>query len=413
MTETIFDAMKRSRNPFAVAAMKAIATSDELFSVLPFVGKDGEGFDYVREKSLGAFTFVSDTHTTVAQSTGTDEDVTVPKREAVEDFYIRNFAQENLAGLISPADAQTIKKFKAAGRSLASKVINGAYVTGFAMSDNFNGGALVSALVSCSAFTDSGRYGPGSLRYTNAGTLLQYRAPGDRAYGPGVDISGGNGDYTMVSDNPSKWVRLTLVPSQASANAVREITFTSSTSEFDGLKKLISIGQTRSATGANGDAPSFGILDELLDAVKFRGNLAYVSNATIRRKYESLLRAMGGSNPLTLPDTSIQVPTYKGIPMLTNDNIASDESKGSATNLSSLYLVKLDPDEGFFMGALGGAAFDVTADPRNARVLGFRLYDLGQIQGGPSSFGRRLSWMGAAALKSDLAAARASQLTTV
>jgi len=410
MTQTIYDAMKASRNPFTVAAFKAIATSDMLFSVLPFVGKNGEGFEYMREKSLGSFGFVAPGHTSVPESTGEDEEVRVPKREAVADFHIRNFAQDNLAGQVSPADRQTIKKLKSAGRTLAQKAITGGNVTGITVGA-FQSGAYVDALVAAAPYQDSDRYGPGSLKYTHTGTFLQYRAPGDREYGPQVACAT-DGDYTLVSDNPSKWITVTLDVTDADANAERLVYFTSSTNEFDGLEKLVAPGQVRSSSGANGDAATFGILDELLDAVKFSEGLVFTMNQAVRRKYENLLRSMGGSNPLTLPNTNMQVPTYKGVPLLTNDWVPSTESKGSATTLSSIYLAALVPDEGFYMGALGGEEMEVMADPRNATVMGFRLRDLGQIQSGPSAFGRRLSWYGAAALGSDLAAARASEIIT-
>jgi hypothetical protein len=408
MAQTIYDAMKSSQNPFSVAALKAIATSDMLFSVLPFVPKGGEAFEYEREKSLGSFAFVADDHTTVEESTGEDELVTVPKREAVADFYIRNFAQENLSGLASPSDRQTIKKFKAAGRMLADKFVNGGHATGFTM-DAFQAGPYVDAVLGSSAHLDTQRRAPGTIKYTNAGTKVQFRAPGDRTFGPQVTAAT-DGSYLLLSDNPSKWVVVTLDVSDATGDAERNIYFTSTTNEFDGLKKLMSSGQVRSAKGANGDAPTLAILDELLDAVKVTEGLAFVMPSAISRKYDNIFRSMGGSNPLTLPNSSKQVASYKGVPFLKNDWITRDETKGDATTLSSIYLVALNDDEGLYMGALGGQKFDVQADPRNASVMGFRLYELGQIQGGPSAFGRRLSWFGAAALGSDLAAARASEL---
>jgi len=412
MTLTIYDAMKASTNPFAVLMLKQIATSDELFSILPFEPKAGEGFTYRREKSLGNFGFIGAGTTSIPQSTGTSEIITVHKREAVEDFYIANFAQDNLAGLVSPVDEETSKKFKVAGRKIANTAINGGFITSFVM-DALQNGVLIDTLVATSAFIDSDRDGPGSLKYVNSGTLLSFRAPGDRTYGPTVTISA-DGTYTLVSDNPSKWIKVTLDVSDASADCERIITFASSTNEFDGLKKLVAPGQVLASSGTNGDAVSFNLLDRLLAAVKIRENRVFVMNAALVQKYESLMRAGGWNIPtITLPNSAIQVPAYKGIPLLTNDWIASTETKGSASTLSSVFCVSLSPDEGFYMGALGGSSFQVEADPRNASVLGFRLRDLGQIQSGAgSSFGRRLSWYGAPALGSDLAAARGSELIT-
>ncbi len=411
MAQTIFDAMKLSQAPYSVAVLKAIATSDEVFSLIPMVAKGGESFVYTREKSLGSFDFVADNHTVVPESTGADENVTVPKREAVQDFYVRNMAQENMSGLVNQMDMQTLKKFKVAGRKIAQKLITGNHTTGFSM-NAFQSGAYIDAITGYSAHLDTDRYGPGSIRYTHSGTLVQFRAPGDKGFGTAV-AAASDGDYTLYSDNPSKWITVTLDVSDATADAERSLYFTSSTNEFDGLLKLMSPGQIRSASGTDGDQPTIGILDELLDAVKVKENLAFFMNASIRRKYESLFRAAGWGVPTVgLPNSNVQVPNYKGVPILTNDWIPSTETKGSASNLSSILLASLSAEEGFFLGALGGERFEVQADPRNASVLGFRIYELGQIQGGPSARGRRLAWFGAAALGSDLAAARAKQIIT-
>lgn len=404
---TILEAMKTSQNPFSVAGFKAIATTDMLFSLLNFVPKAGDSFEYTREKSVGSFGFIADNYNgDIAQSTGLDEKVTVPKRQAVADFYVDAFAQSNQSGLISPADRQTIKKFKAAGRTLADKLINGKNNTGFVM-EAFQAGAYITA-VTTGPWLDSNRQGSGMIRYTHSGTKVAFRAPGDSQFGPDVTANA-DGIYPLFGDNPSKWIMATITVAHANANASRKIDFTSSSDEFDGLKNLISTGQTRSALGANGDPATYGILDELIDAVKVweDGKMAFLMNADAKRTYESINRGMGGSSPYTLP-SGRTVPQYKGVPMLTNDFILNNETLGTASNLSSIYLVNLAAEDGFWMGALGGASFDVQADPRNATVLGFNLIDLGPIQkGAGNKFGKRLAWYGAPAIGSDLSVARA------
>lgn len=410
MAQTIYDAMKKSVNPFTVALFKSIATSDELFSVLPFVPKHGEGFSYLREVSTGSFNFLAPGHTSVASSTGEDELVLVPKREAAEDFYVRNFAQENLGDEVDQLDLQTMKKGKAAGRTISNKVINGGNITGFTM-EAFQSGAYIDSLDASAPWIDSDRRGPGSIKYTHTGTFLQFRAPGDRDYGPQVACAS-DAAYTLVSDNPSKWITVTLDVSDATADKVTDITFTSSTNDFDGLAKLVDSSQVRTSTGSNGDALTFAILDELIDSVKCKDNLAFIMPSALRRKYKNLERTMGGASVVDLPGSHMQVPSYEGIPILKNDWIGTAESKGSGTTLSSVYLASLAPEEGLWMGALGGGSFDVQGDPRDASVLGFRLYELGQSQAGSSSHGRRLAWFGGLALGSNLAAARASELVT-
>lgn len=412
---TIVEAAKLSQNPFTVANFKALATSDMLFSMLEFVPKGGESIIYTREKSIGSFGFIADDYNSdIAESTGSDEQVVVPNRQAVEDFYVDAFQQSMMADQISPLDRQTVKKFKAAGYTLANKVINGANTTGFTI-EAFQSGPYVDA-VTPGPWLDSNRHGGGEIKYTHSGTLVQFRAPGDVDFGPAVTAATDD-TYLLKSGNPSKWIIVTLDVSDATADAIRRIDFTSSTNEFDGLSNLISTGQTRLSSGANGDMVSMGILDELIHAVKVwtDGRMAFVMHSKLVQQYESLFRATPWNlTPMTLPGTARQVPSYKGVALLTNDWIPVNESKGTASNLSSIYCVNLSAEEGFWMGALGGGSrFDVEADPRNASVLGFTLTDLGAIQkGSGNKVGRRLAWYGTPALGSDLAAAVAREIRT-
>lgn len=406
MPQTIYDAMKASQNPLAVSLFKAVATTDNLFSLLPFVTKIGEGFSYTREVSVPTPAFVADGHTTVAEGTSVQEQITVPKREMVHDVYLRNFASQNLGG--DNERNQMTGAYKGAGRVLSQKVITGAFVTGFAMSDNFQNGPYIDA-VTAGAFTDSSRHGPGSIKYVHSGTLVSYRAPGDRDYGTAVTVAD-DGTFTLTSDNPSKWITVDIDASDANANAVREITFTSSSNEFDGLAKLMSSSQVRSSTGTNGDEPTFDILEELIDLVKVQENMAFVMHSKIRRKYSALYRSLGGAEMTKLPN-DVQVLSFSGVPMLTNDWIPINESKGSGSTLSSIYLASLVAEGGLWMGANGDSE-SLNLDPRVATVLGFREYDLGQIQGGPSASGKRINWFGGLALGSDLAAARSKEIVT-
>lgn len=407
MPLTIFEAMKQSVNPFAVFLFKSIATSDDMFSMLPFVQKAGESFEYDREATLPSFEFVSPGHTSLVESTGTFDHVVVPKREGASEFHIRNFASENLDDLVSPEQVQTRMKFKAAGRRIAQDVITGANNDGFVM-EAFQSGAYIDSLIS-GPWLDSDRHGPGSIRYTHTGTLIAFRAPGDRTYGANVTASS-DGTFTLFSDNLSKNIQVTLDVSDATADKTTDITFTSTLNSFDGLNKIMHPSQVLPSSGTDGDAMTFTLLETLYDQVKVRENLAYVMPAALRRKVSSLLRATGGTDKVQLENGNFVIG-FNGIPILVNDFIPTTEAKGTATTLSSAYLLSLTPDEGVFMGALGGSTFDVDADPRKVAVLGFRLYDLGQITG-TNKFGRRLAYYGGLAMGSYLAAARASEIIT-
>lgn len=410
MSHTLYDAMRHSRNPRAVGVLKQIATSDDSFAVVPFVPKGSEGFEYEREVSTGNFNFVTPGGA-VANSTGTTELVTIGKREATEDFWVDNFAQDNQAAEVSPMDRQEMMKLKAAGRAIAGKMATGASIslTTFTI-QAFQSGPYVDAIVAASPFINE-RKGPGDIKYTHTGTFAQFRAPGDREFGTAVACAS-DGSYTLASEDPSKWVTLTLDVSDATADAIRSISFTA-TKEFDGLVQLCAPAQVRAAAGAAGDALSFAIMEELSDLVKVRsGQLAYVMHSKLRRKYNALCRALTGTTPEFVLSTGARVPSFDGIPILTNDFMSVAESKGGTDTLSSVFLVNYEPEAGVYMGCLGGTAMNVDADPRMTSVMGFRLRDLAQHQSN-SQVGRRLSWYGAQACGSDLSLARAKNIITV
>lgn len=416
MPQTLVDAFKsmpRGSNASSAMLLDAIVTSDESFGLVPFQTVEGPGIEYDREATLPTVEFVSDAHTTLVESTGTQDHVTVSKREIASDFYIRNAAEEFARGSVSPTAVQTQLKLKAAGRKIAQTMIVGGRVTGFAMA-NFSGGALIDTLTSVSGWLDSLRYGPGALKYTHVGTLLQFRAPGDADYGAAVDLSAGDGTYTIYSGNVSKWIKVVLDVSDATggaADTTREITFTSSTNEFDGLQTIMHPAQVYPSTGAAGDEVSFELLDRLGNMVKGAENPAYLMPQAIWRKVRNLMRAGGGVDTTQL--NGKMVMAYGGVPILLNDWIPTTESKGGTSTLSSIYLADFTVGEGVYMIASGGESFNVHASPFDVSVMGFKLFELGQIQGGPSAFGRRLCFFGGLAMGSYLRAARASEIITV
>lgn len=410
---TLAEAAKLSRNPLAAGIMLGVATTDEMLAMLPFVPKPGESFIYNREKALASAEFVSPDHTSLTESASTFDRVIVPIRILASDVDVYNFAEEQMGETNSQRGVQVIKKAKAAGRAIASKAISGGYVTGHTLSAQPAswGGAGIDA-VTAGPWLDSGRHGPGNVRYTHVGTLWAFRAPGDVTYGANV-AAASDGDYVLPSSNPNKFIVVTLDVSDAAADGVYTIEFTSTTNEPDGLLKMLTTGQTISAAGADGDALSFSVLDELIDEkVKVRERLAFVMNGRLKRKYFALVRALGGTDPVhvTVPGLTGPVPSYRGIPILQNDNIPSTESKGTATTLSSVLLASFVAEEGFWAGC-GSGALNVEADPRNVSVMGFRVRDVGDLEQKDAKR-TRVTWYGAFALGSELAAARAKNIIT-
>ena len=411
---TLSDLMNRSSaNQIIRGAAKGIATTDFLGAVIPIRTFQGPSIAYQRERSLGTAAFIPDSGAIGAATNGADDLVTVPVRRVASDLDVDSLVDDLTNG--SEMGGQILKRLKSTWRIITQKVATGGNTTGFTMSDNFQGGAYVDAITAYSAYLDSGRYGNGSLKYTHTGTFLQFRAPGDAQFGDQVACAA-DGSYTLYSSNKSKWITVTLDVSDASANATREITFTSNTYEFDGLNRVISPAMVAASGGADGDAMSFNVLDQLMSLEKVRSNRAFIMNSKLVFKFLSSLRALGGANPehVRLPGIGADTIAYRGVPILENDWIPSTEAKGAATTLSSVYLASLDSSEGLFLGVPGTGLdeVDVDGDPRRSNVMGFRIEKIGALEGAAHRR-TRVQWYGALGLGSDLALARASEIITL
>ena len=170
--------------------------------------------------------------------------------------------------------------------------------------------------------------------------------------------------------------------------------------EFDGIKTLVESAQTIASTGANGDALTLTKLDELADKIPY-GPDAFVMNSAMIRQYRNLLRTVGGgtdANMLQLKNFDRPILTHNGIPILKNDFIASDESKGTMTTGSSIYAVRMNEDDGVH-GIFGGES------------AGIRIENIGTVQN-KDAWRVRVKWYSAIVMKSTLSLARASELTT-
>lgn len=142
---------------------------------------------------------------------------------------------------------------------------------------------------------------------------------------------------------------------------------------FEGLLTLLPASQIVD-TGANGSALTFEILDELIDMVKDKdGQVDYfMMPARTIRAFMALLRALGGASindVLTLP-SGRQVPMYRGVPMFRNDWLPTDQSKGTATNTTTIFAGTFDDGSGTH-GMSGLTAI---------REFGLQVKDIGESE---------------------------------
>jgi hypothetical protein len=174
---------------------------------------------------------------------------------------------------------------------------------------------------------------------------------------------------------------------------------TANPKEFDGMKVLTVAGQIVTA-GANGAALTLAMLDELSDAVP-NGADAMVMRAGTIRAYRALLRATGGTDAsmIEIPNFGVPVLAHNGVPILRNDYLPANETKGAGSNLCSVYAARMNELDGLH-GLYGGAA------------AGIRVEDVGTVQTKDASR-TRLKWYCGLALKSTKSLARLEAVTNI
>jgi hypothetical protein len=417
MALTIYEAARLTQNPLARDTFLSIATSDEMMAKLRFEQADSPlSFSWPREGATVDPAFVDANHASITEGTGNGDLVTRPLRMLIGDADTYVWAMQANQNLVAD---ELDRKVKAAGRVISQKAILGGYVTGATITPAIAGVAFQSV----GTGVDSLRAGGGDIKFQTGAPRLSWRAPGDRDFGAEV-LTPSNGVYMLRSDNPNKWLRVTVTfASLPGSGTEANITFASTTHEPDGLfKELPAIAgdsQVAMSVGANGDALSFATLDMLIDdMVKTRGDRAFVGNSKLKAKFLALLRTAGGltGSELAVPGINGPVPTYRGIPFLQNDWIPSTEVKGSGTTLSSLLLMDFEPG-GFVCGYAGrnpgmsDEARIATLDPSQGSVLGINIRRVGELEA-KEAVRHRVVWRGAFGLKSRLAAARACELIT-
>ncbi len=170
--------------------------------------------------------------------------------------------------------------------------------------------------------------------------------------------------------------------------------------EFDGIGNLVTVGQTLTGPGANGDALTLSFLDQLEDEVP-NGPDAFIFNGIAIRQYRNLLRTVGGgtdANMLQLKNFDRPMLTHNGIPILKNDFVNADETKGTKTDLMSIYAVRFNEQDGVH-AIFGGAS------------AGIRVENIGTVQN-KDAWRVRLKWYSGLVLKSTRSLAKFEGLTS-
>lgn len=174
---------------------------------------------------------------------------------------------------------------------------------------------------------------------------------------------------------------------------------TTNPKEFDGLPRLVTGGQTITA-GANGNALTLTMLDELCDAVPNGADVLVMRRGTIRA-YRNLLRLQNGNDGAIqqLENFGRPMLTHNGIPIIMNEFLAGNETQGSNANTCSVFALRLNEADGLH-GLYGGD---------NAGIV---VENIGTVQN-KDAWRIRLKWYVSLALKSTKSVARIRGVTNI
>jgi hypothetical protein len=181
------------------------------------------------------------------------------------------------------------------------------------------------------------------------------------------------------------------------------ITGTGASDQFAGLLVLTPAGQ-KAATGANGKALDFAVLDELIDLVVDKdGEVDYfMMHSRTIRSYMALLRALGGAsvNEVIALPSGREVPGYRGVPMFRNDWNPINQVKGTGSAQTTIFAGTLD--DGSRMHGISG----LTA----AQMAGINVVPVGESETKDESI-TRIKWYAGLALYSEKGIASADGIT--
>lgn len=171
---------------------------------------------------------------------------------------------------------------------------------------------------------------------------------------------------------------------------------------FDGLPTLAAAAPNTQnlSAGADGNALTLSMLDELCDAVPNGADVIVMRRGTIRA-FRGLLRATYGTDAVMqqLENFGRPMLTHNGIPVIMNEFLAADEVQGTEDASTSVYALRLNELDGLH-GLYGGD---------NAGIV---VENIGTVQNKDATR-IRLKWYTGLALKSSRSIARLKGVTNV
>ena len=171
---------------------------------------------------------------------------------------------------------------------------------------------------------------------------------------------------------------------------------------FDGLPTLAAAAPSTQlvSAGANGNALTLSMLDQLCDAVPNGADVIVMRRGTIRA-FRGLLRATYGTDAVMqqLENFGRPMLTHNGIPVIMNEFLDGGEDQGSSTDTCSVYALRLNELDGLH-GLYGGGDAGIVVE------------NIGTVQNKDATR-IRLKWYTGLALKSTRSIARLKGVTNI
>ena len=244
------------------------------------------------------------------------------------------------------------------GISMSSKLFTGDYMTEANVTIVGSGIAATPGVDAVVKVSENHKSGVAAIKYTHATTSLQYRAPGSTTYGAAVDISGGDGNFTLYDgDDTTVYVTLTIDITDYTTGAV-DLEHPGALSiqrpeNIAGLRQLAVLDSNQVATAStNGDTATLTMLDELDEmTLGPKDEKIFVMNPRTRRKIKSLIGASGGmkQGEWQGQDLSKWDLNYEGIPVVADSNVSIAETQGTETTCGAMYCLRLNKDVGYHL----------------------------------------------------------------
>lgn len=341
------------------AIINTLIQNDPFLGDVPLeVWQGGESYSWLLNSTLPTISAIDETSTLESTQVKRKKLTTYLSQYGGE-VEIPIFLQSTMAAGYNLEAEDVADLVRAMGRKMASELMQGNYMTEASDVTIYGTGIAatpgIDAVTAISANMPTGR---ADISYVHATTSLKFKAPGSTTYGALVDISGGDGDFTLVDgDDTTKKVTVTVDITDFTAGAV-DLTCNGALEflrpdEVAGLKELAALDSNQVKTpSTDGDALTLAYLDELEEmCLGPKSEKVFLMNARTRRAAKTLIAAAGGMQQSEYQDQRLSKYSmaYEGVPIVANPNISIAETQGATSTCGRVYCVRLNPAVGFGM----------------------------------------------------------------